>query len=132
MNRVILKGTLTADPDIRHKEGSDLSICRMRLATNEYRKGTKYAEYHSLVAFGTLADTCKQYLQKGRDIMVEGSIRNGTYTDKNGVERFSSSIVVNQMEFADRKGKPQEASDEVKVVTNEGTDVYAELDDIPF
>lgn len=131
MNRVILKGTLTADPDLRHKEGGDLAICRMRLATNEYRKGTEHAEYHSLVAFGSLADICKQYLVKGREIMIEGRIRNGKYTDKSGVERFSSSVVVNHMEFADRKGKAKEP-EATKVVTEEGTDVYAELDDIPF
>src|SRR5256885_7580687 len=81
VNKVILIGNLGKDPEVRHT-ASGVPVCRFSLATNETYKNTageteQHTEWHSVVCFARLAEICGQYLAKGRQVYIEGSIRGG-------------------------------------------------------
>ncbi len=103
VNKVILLGNLGKDPEIKYS-ASGAPICRFSLATNESFKdkaGTaqKRTEWHSVVCFGKLAEICGQYLTKGRQVYIEGSIRSGKWEDRDGNERKSYDIVARYMQM---------------------------------
>ena len=104
VNKVILVGTLGADPETRYT-ASGSAITSMRLATNESwtdkQTGQKQerTEWHRVKMFGRLAEIAAEYLKKGKQVYVEGSLRTDKYTDKDGVERYSTDIIANDMQM---------------------------------
>jgi single-strand DNA-binding protein len=101
VNKVILIGNLGKDPEIKNTASGN-PVCRFSLATNETWKdkagnAQERTEWHSVVAFGKLAEICGQYLTKGRLCYVEGSIRSGKWEDREGNERKSYDIVARHM-----------------------------------
>jgi single-strand DNA-binding protein len=100
-NRVILLGRLGKDPEVRYTQGG-LTIANLRVATNERRPdgngGWKdETEWHAVVLFGKLGDVAKQYLTKGREVLIEGSIRTRQWQDKEGQKRYNTEIVASVM-----------------------------------
>jgi single-strand DNA-binding protein len=115
VNKVILIGNLGKDAEVRYSS-SGTAVCRFSLATNETFKNKagdveKRTEWHSIVAFGRLAEAFGQYLTKGRLCYIEGTIRSGKYEDKEGIERKSYDIIAQQVRMLspsnsnDGKGK---------------------------
>jgi single-strand DNA-binding protein len=109
VNKVILLGNLTRDPELRHTEGKK-PVCVFGLATNRswtIKPGeTQYVtEFHRIVAFDKLAETCQQYLRKGRKVYVEGRLQSHPYTGKDGVERTGVEIVLEELVMLDRMPK---------------------------
>lgn len=110
INKVILVATLVADPETRYSAGG-MAVCNVRMATNESwtdkNTGQKQerSEYHRVTFFGKLAEIAGEYLKKGRQVYVEGSLRTDKYTDKEGVERYSTSIIASEMQMLG--GKPE-------------------------
>lgn len=104
INKVILVGNLGADPETRYT-ASGMAICNLRLATTEQRtdktSGEKqdHTEWHRVVLFGKLGEIANEYLKKGRQVYIEGSLRTSKYTDKAGVEKYSTEIVGNDMQM---------------------------------
>ena len=103
VNKVILIGNLGADPETRYTANGG-AITTVRLATSEAwtdKAGEKQerTEWHRVKFFGKLAEIAGEYLKKGRQIYVEGSIRTDKYTDKDGVEKFSTEIIGNEMQM---------------------------------
>ncbi len=104
INKVIIVGTLGADPETRYT-ASGSAITSMRLATNESwtdkQTGQKQerTEWHRVKMFGRLAEIAAEYLRKGKQVYVEGSLRTDKYTDKDGIERYSTDIVANDMQM---------------------------------
>lgn len=104
INKVIIVGTLGADPETRYT-ASGTAITSMRLATNESwtdkQTGQKQerTEWHRIKMFGRLAEIAAEYLQKGRQVYVEGSLRTDKYTDKDGIERYSTDVIANDMQM---------------------------------
>ena len=104
INKVILVGTLGADPEVRYS-GGGTAICSLSLATNEEWKdkqtGEKQSrtEWHRVKVFGKLAEICGEYLKKGRQVYIEGSLRTDKYTDKAGVEKYSTDIIASEMQM---------------------------------
>lgn len=104
INRVTLIGNLGADPELR-STGGGTSICTFTVATSESwtdkQSGEKQerTEWHRAKAFGRLAEICGEYLKKGRQVYVEGSIRTDKYTDKEGVERYATDIIADKMQM---------------------------------
>ena len=102
VNKVILIGNLGADPETRYTT-SGSAITTIRLATSESWKDKQTGEmqerteWHRVKFFGRLAEIANEYLKKGRQVYVEGSIRTDKYTDKEGVEKFSTEIIANEM-----------------------------------
>jgi len=120
VNKVILIGNLGKDPEIKYMASGN-PVCRFSLATNETWKdkagnAQEHTEWHSIVAFGKLAEICGQYLTKSRLCYVEGSIRSGKYEDREGNERKSYDIIARQMRMLSSsngngaKGKTEDRS----------------------
>lgn len=109
INKVILVATLGADPETRYT-GSGTAITSLRLATNEEWKdkqtGEKQtrAEWHRVKLFGKLAEIAGEYLKKGRQVYIEGSLRTDKYTDKDGIERYSTDIIASEMQMLGGQG----------------------------
>lgn len=104
VNRVILVGNLGADVELRYS-GSGTAIANLRVATSESwtdkQSGEKQerTEWHRVKMFGKLAEIAGEYLKKGRQVYIEGSLRTEKYTDKEGIERYSTDIVANEMQM---------------------------------
>jgi len=98
MNKVILLGRIGKDPQVRYSnEGKP--ICNTSLATTERYNGNESTEWHNLVAFGKTAELIEKYVQKGKLIMVEGKISTNKWEDKSGQTRYTTNIIVQNIEF---------------------------------
>jgi single-strand DNA-binding protein len=105
VNKVILLGNLTRDPELKHTEGKK-PVCVFGLATNRSwttKSGQKQEEpeYHRIVAWEKLAETCHQYLRKGRKVYVEGRLQSHTYTSQDGSEKTATEIVLQDLVLLD-------------------------------
>ena len=104
VNKVIIVGNLGADPETRYTTGGS-AICNLRIATSEQWKdkqtgeNQERTEWHRVVLFGKLGEIAGEYLKKGRQVYIEGSLRTNKYTDKEGIERYSTDIVANEMQM---------------------------------
>ena len=96
MNKVILMGRLTRDPDIRYSQGENsMAIARYSLAVDRRfkRDGEATADFINCVAFGRSAEFAEKYLRKGIKIAVTGRIQTGSYTNKDGVKVYTTDVV---------------------------------------
>ncbi len=107
MNRVILMGRLTRDPEIRYSQGeSATAVARYTLAVDRRfnRNGDENnADFIGCVAFGRQAEFAERYLHKGIKMLVTGRIQTGSYTNKDGVRVYTTDVVVEDQEFAESK-----------------------------
>lgn len=102
MNKVVLIGRLTKDPELRFAAGSGTAVCRFTVAINRQFKKDE-TDFINCVAFGKTAETISQYLRKGRQIAVTGSIRTGSYDAKDGTKRYTTDVAVDSFEFIGSK-----------------------------
>ena len=110
VNKVILIGNLTRDPEFRHTAENKKAVCTFGLATNRMvttQNGEKQEEpeFHRIIAWDKLAEICNQYLKKGRKVYVEGRLQYRTYTGQDGIEKFSTEIVLEELVFVDSMPK---------------------------
>jgi single-strand DNA-binding protein len=101
LNKAILIGNLGKDPEVRYTP-SGLGVANFNIATSESwtnKEGAKETrtEWHRIVAFGKLAEICGEYLSKGKQVYIEGRIQTRDWEDQNGVKRYTTEIVANQM-----------------------------------
>ena len=111
MNKVILMGRLTRDPDVRYAQGEGtISNARYTLAVdrpvsrNNASEDQPTADFIGCVAFGKSAEFVERYLKKGTKILVEGRIQTGSYTNKEGQRVYTTDVVVDRHEFCESKG----------------------------
>lgn len=104
MNKVIMCGRLTADPEIRYGANNS-AVARFNLAVDRRfkREGEPEADFFSCVEFGKAAEFAEKYLRKGIKIIVSGRIENNNYTNKDGQRVYSTQIVIEEQEFAESK-----------------------------
>lgn len=146
VNKVILIGRLGRDPEVKYTPNGT-PVAKFSLATDESFKDQtgeqqKHTEWHNIVAWKRLAEICGEYLTKGKQVYIEGSIRSRQYQDKEGNKRTSYEIVARQMQMLGSKGdsdrpppdrsaapppSPQPTPDQEGSVDSEITD-----EDIPF
>ena len=103
VNKVILVGHLGADPDMRYTP-SGQGVCELRVATSESwndKNGQRQerTEWHRVVVWGKRAEVCAKYLAKGRQVYVEGRIQTRSYDDKEGVKRYMTEVIANDVQF---------------------------------
>ena len=98
MNKVVLIGRLTADPNLSYAAGTGTAVCRFTLAVTRPFKRDE-ADFINCVAFNKTAETIGQYLVKGRQIAVSGNIRTGSYEAQDGTKRYTTDVVVENFEF---------------------------------
>ncbi len=104
MNKVILIGRLTKDPELR-KTPTDVSVVQFTIAVNRsyQQNGERQADFINCVAWRGQAENLARYIKKGGLIAVEGSIQTRSYDDANGVRKFVTEVVVNQITFLENK-----------------------------
>ena len=109
MNKVILMGRLTRDPEVRYSQGENpLAIARYTLAVDRRQargnnSDEQSADFISCVAFGKTGEFAEKYLRKGTKIAVTGRIQTGSYTNKDGVKIYTTEVVVEEHEFAESR-----------------------------
>lgn len=106
MNKVILMGRLTRNPDIRYSQGENQTcIARYTLAVDRRfrRDGNQDADFISCVTFGKSAEFAEKYLKQGTKIAISGRIQTGSYTNRDGVKVYTTEVVVEDQEFAESK-----------------------------
>lgn len=106
INKVILMGRLTADPELRQTT-SGISTCRFRIAIDRGFKskdtGERQADFINITAWRQTAEFVSRYFSKGKMIIVEGSLRNNDYTDQNGVKHYSMDVQADNVSFGESK-----------------------------
>lgn len=114
VNKVILLGNAGKDPDVRYLD-NHVCVANLTLATTERgytaQNGTQVperTEWHNLVFWRGLAETVEKYVHKGDKLYVEGSIRNRSYDDQNGVKRYVTEIFVDSMEMLSSRQQPRQ------------------------
>ena len=98
INKVALLGRLTKDPELRYAAGSGTAVCRLTVAINRQLKKDE-TDFINCVAFGKAGETIAQYITKGRQIAVTGSIRTGSYESNSGEKRYTTDVVLDGFEF---------------------------------
>jgi single-strand DNA-binding protein len=109
INKVILVGNLGNDPDTKYTQGG-MAITRISLATTSVRKDKdgnqqERTEWHRVVFFGKLGEIAGEYLRKGSSVYVEGSLRYDKYTGQDGVEKYSTDIIADEMQMLGGKSE---------------------------
>lgn len=112
MNKVILVGRLTRDPEIRYSQGEEqMAIARYTLAVNRrVRKGSndQSADFIRCIAFRKNAEFAEKYLQQGTKIVICGHIQTGSYTNRDGQKVYTTDVVADEQEFAESKANSQD------------------------
>ena len=114
MNKVILMGRLTRDPEVRYSAGENsLAIARYTLAVDRRfkRDGEATADFISCVSFGRTAEFAEKYFRQGLKIVVSGRIQTGSYTNRDGQKVYTTEVVVEDQEFAESKNAASGNSD---------------------
>ena len=111
MNKVILMGRLTRDPEVRYSQGENATaIARYNLAVDRRfkREGdTQTADFINCISFGKAAEIIEKYVHKGTKLIIEGRIQTGNYTNKEGQKVYGFQIIANSIEFAESKNASQ-------------------------
>lgn len=115
LNKVQLIGNLTKDPELKYT-GTGMAIATFTIATNrswttETGEKKEEADFTRLVAWNKLAEICGQLLKKGRKVYVEGRLSNRSYQDKDGVTKYISEVVINDMILLDSRGAGEGVSE---------------------
>lgn len=126
MNKVILMGRLTRDPDIRYTQSNSAQeqtcIARYSLAVNRRfnRDGEQKADFISCVAFGHQAEFTEKYLRKVTKIALTGRIQTGSYTNRDGQKVYTTDVVIEEQEFAESKAVAQTTQQNPAPVSEDG------------
>lgn len=111
MNKVILMGRLTRDPEVRYSQGENsTAIARYTLAVDRRfkRDGDQTADFINCIAFWKSAEFAEKYFHKGTKVVVTGRIQTGSYTNKDGQKVYTTDVVVEDQEFAESKATSQQ------------------------
>ena len=111
MNKVILMGRLTRDPEVRYSAGENATaVARYTLAVDRRfkREGEATADFVQCVAFGRSAEFAEKYLRQGTKIVITGRIQTGSYTNRDGQKVYTTDVVVEDQEFAESKSASSE------------------------
>ena len=113
MNKIILLGRLTRDPEVRYTQGNEpMAVARYSLAVDRQGKkdeNKQNADFISCVAFGKRGEFAEKYLHKGTKIAVCGRLQTGSYTAQDGTKRYTTDVVVDEHSFCESKGTTSEA-----------------------
>ena len=144
MNKVILMGRLTRDPDIRYSQGErQMAIARYTLAVDRRGRGNNgeaTADFIQCVAFDRAAEFAEKYFHQGTKIVITGRIQTGSYTNRDGQKVYTTDIVVEDQEFAESKASSQNSASQTSrpapssVVSNKFVDIPDDIEDegLPF
>ena len=140
MNKVILMGRLTRDPEVRYTQTNNTLVCNYSLALNRRfaRQGEeRQADFFNIVAWGKTGEFCSKYFKKGQQVGVVGRLQTRNWDDENGQKHYATEVVAEDVYFADSRRDGENAS---SVIDTFGEDlaqsadfqVNATDDDLPF
>ncbi len=134
VNKVILVGRLGKDPEVRYTPDGTM-VTTFNMATDESYKdknGEKVqkTEWHKVVTYRKLAEICGNYLVKGKLVYIEGKIQTRSWEDKEGVKRYATEIIANDMQMLDSKGQSRPAESAAPDTASAPGGMAA--DDVPF
>ena len=135
MNKVILMGRLTKNPEIKYAgKDNDMAVARYTLAVNRRykRDGEQEADFISCVTFGKSAEFAQKYLYKGMRIVIGGRISTGSYKDKDGKTIYTTDVIVEEHEFAQNKDSGAGADSLETLKTDKDGFMEAKDEEIPF
>ena len=143
MNKVILMGRLTRDPEVRYTTNTNALVCSFSLAVNRRFKteGQPDADFINIVAWSKTAEFCSKYFTKGQQVGVIGRMQTRNYDDKDGKKVYVTEVVAEEAYFADSKREPNAANFEVgfnasaqptESPTSEGFMAIEEDSNLPF
>ncbi len=135
MNKVILIGNLTRDPELSETP-SGVAVCRFAIAVSrDYANsdGTRETDFFNITVWRGRAENCGKYLKKGSKVAIIGSLQNRSYEDKDGIKRNVTDVVANEVEFLSPKGALENDA-EVVVTSKRERPQLEEMDDnqLPF
>lgn len=134
LNRVILIGRLTRDPELRYTPGG-AAVTKMAIAVDRQfanRQGERATDFIDIVAWQKLAETCANYLSKGRLIAVEGRLQVRSYDDSQGIRRKAAEVVADNVRFLDRAKEGQAGDHSSLGDMSAGEDIPFSEDEVPF
>lgn len=135
MNKVILMGRLTRNPDVRYSQNNDQQMCIARYTLAVDRRGKDAgADFISCVAFGKNGEFAEKYLKQGTKIAVSGRIQTGSYTNKDGQKVYTTDVVAEEQEFAESKSSEGSQKEPAEAPASDGFISVPEgiENDLPF
>ena len=138
MNKAILMGRLTKDPELRYTSANNTAVCSFTLAIDRRfaRQGEeRQADFIPIVAWNKLGEFCGKYFQKGRQVVVVGRIQTRSYDDNEGKKRYVTEVVAEEAYFADGKREEGTPSKPVNAPGGDQGDGFYRMDDddeLPF
>ena len=142
MNKTILLGRLTKSPEIKFSQANNVKIATFSLAVN--RKYTKkgeesQADFFNIITFSKLADLVEKFLNKGTQVCISGRLQTRNYEDKNGIRRYVTEVIAEEIDFADSYTKLEGNTDNTQETVsnnlnekNTQEDFISNGDDLPF
>ena len=127
MNTVIMIGRLTRDPELRYIASTGNAVTRFSIAVDRAfaaKDAEVTADFFNIVVWGKRAETCANYLAKGRMVAIRGRLQNNNYTDKDGVKRYSTEIIAEEVKFIDYGDKKQQGNQD-----NQGSNDFEGMDE---
>ena len=132
VNKVILVGNIGKDPEIRYMPNGN-PVTNLSIATSRKKDGQEYTQWHRCVAYEKNADLIGKYAKKGKQIYIEGEIRYGKFTNKDGVEQHTTDIVIHQVQLlGSRDQEPEPVERKAPQPTTGGNGGFDDDQDIPF
>lgn len=136
LNKVVLIGRLTRDPDLKYTSNGGVAVANFSLAVNRKfanQQGEYEADFINIVTWRNLAEDCANYLKKGSLIAIDGRIQTRKYEDKEGRTIYVTEVVAEDVRFLDTKGsKPKSNDDNQDPFAGDGQPVDISEDDLPF
>ena len=142
MNKIILLGRLTKNPEIKYSQTNNIKVATFSLAVNRkyVKQGEeRQADFFNIVAYSKLADFVEKFLSQGIQICVSGRLQTRNYEDKNGVRRYVTEVISEEIDFADSFTKIEGNTDNTEETVSEdlkekdsSEDFISNGDDLPF
>lgn len=127
MNTVIMIGRLTRDPELRYIASTGNAVTRFSIAVDRAfvaKDAEVTADFFNIVVWGKRAETCVNYLAKGRMVAIRGRLQNNNYTDKNGNKQYSVEVIAEEVKFIDYGDKKQQGNQD-----NQGSNDFEGMDE---
>ena len=134
MNKVILVGRLTRDPEVRYSQGDNATaVARYTIAVDRRfkRDGEPTADFINCVVFGKSAEFAEKYFRQGLRVAISGRITTGSYTNKDGIKVYTTEVTVEDQEFAESKAESEANKTSVQQATQTNTTTGGEFMNIP-
>ena len=122
MNKAIMMGRLTRDPEVKVTSGNGTTVARFSIAVDRRfkREGQPDADFFNCTSFGKQAEFVEKYLHKGTKVVISGELQNNNYTKQDGTKVYDVAVILDSVEFAESKSASSNASDPVQNAVDNG------------